>query len=85
MRGEYESSDGILLNINLTKDSSLLLDAIHSLARRSFKENQTLLWFLKMHKKIRETKKLVSFREKYCIERKKRVKRVKLESEKTRA
>jgi hypothetical protein len=51
-------------NKNLTKDSSLLLHAIHSpfYCMTDFKENHTVFFtgFKNPHKKIRETKKLES-------------------------
>jgi hypothetical protein len=48
------------LDIYLTKDSSLLVHAIHSPFYSGFKENHTLLWFKNPYKKIRETRKLES-------------------------
>jgi hypothetical protein len=53
------------LDINLTKDSSLLLHAIHSPFMADFKENHTLLWFEKSLQKIRETKNLESIHEQH--------------------
>jgi hypothetical protein len=47
------------LNINLTKDSSLLLLVFTV----SFKVNHTLFWFKKSFKKNRETRKLESIHE----------------------
>ncbi len=48
-----KSMDGIL-DINLTKDSSLLLHAIHIPLLADFKEKSTLLWFLKIRTKKSE-------------------------------
>jgi hypothetical protein len=59
------------LDINLTKDSSLLLHAIHSpfLLLADFTENHTLLGFY-LNKKIPDTRKLESFYETHFVERK---------------
>jgi hypothetical protein len=58
------------LDINLTKDSSLLLHAIHqSLLLADFKENHTLLsafTLIILTKKIPETRKLESFHDTLC-------------------
>ncbi len=55
----YTSSEIEFLDINLTKDSSLLLHAIHSpFYLANFKENPTLLWFNNPYKKIREIENL---------------------------
>jgi hypothetical protein len=56
------------LDINFTKDSSFLL---HAFYWRIFKKNQTHLWFKNTYKKIHDTRKLGSIREKHCVERKK--------------
>jgi hypothetical protein len=50
-------------DINSTKDSSLLLDAIHSLSTGGFLKKTRLYSVFNIHKKIRKTRKLVSIRE----------------------
>jgi hypothetical protein len=58
------------LDINLTKDSSLLFDAIHNLfyLRILKKTNSSLV--LKSFQKIRETRKLKSIHEQHFVEMK---------------
>jgi hypothetical protein len=59
------------LDINLTKDSSLLLHAIHSLFTGGFLMKIRLSSsFKNTYKKIRETRKLESIREQHFVERK---------------
>ncbi len=55
------------MDINLTKNSSLLLHAIHSLSTR--KSDSTLVLKI-LTKKICETRKLESFREWHLVKRK---------------
>ncbi len=51
------------LDISLTKNSSLLLYAFHSLSTGGFfRENQRLLWFKKYIQKIHHTRKLESMK-----------------------
>ncbi len=59
------------LDISLTKDSSLLLDAIHCLFYWRFLKKTILLSRLKnLYKKICETRKLKSIHEKHFVEQK---------------
>ncbi len=59
------------LDINLTEDSSVLLDAIHSLFyRRILKKSIVYYDFKNPYKKICETKKLESLHEQHFVERK---------------
>ncbi len=52
------------LDINLKKDSSVLLHSIHSLfCLRNLKKNHSLLWFKKSFTKIRKRRKLESSHE----------------------
>jgi hypothetical protein len=55
------------LDINLAEDLSILL---YALLLAGFKENHSVLWFLKSLQKIRETIKLESIHEKHFPERK---------------
>jgi len=58
-------------DINLTKDSNILLHAIYSsFYWRILKENHSLFWFSKSLQKIREKRKLKSIPEKHFVERK---------------
>jgi hypothetical protein len=51
------------LDISLTKDSSLLLHAIHSLSTGGFKKSRLYFCFKNTHQKVCEIRKLKSIRE----------------------
>ncbi len=62
------------LDTNLTKDSSLLLHAIHSLSTGGYvKKTRLCCGFKKTYKKIRKSRKLESNREKHFVNRKNEV------------
>ncbi len=70
LRGQANSPEMEFLDINLTKDLSLLLHDIHSpFLWLIVKENLILLWFKNPYKKICETRKLKSIHEKYFVQR----------------